>query len=176
MWLRSADRCSGALVVALLCACPGTDDDDDGAGTTTDVDSSSSAAETSSTSAASSDESSSSGGSTGEVVIDYATMIQPIWNSACTCHLQGPSGTMTATVLTLNEDVSYMNLVYTASEQAPELDRIVPNDSAASYLWRKLQGTQVEAGGSGTAMPQIGELTEEQLQLIQDWILAGAMP
>lgn len=174
MWLRSTDRCSGVLVVALLCACPGSDDDD-GAGPSTGSESSSGAVDSSSTSESSS-EASSSEGSTGEVVIDYATMIQPIWNSACTCHLQGPSGTMTATVLTLNEDVSYSNLVYVASEQAPQLDRIVPNDSAASYLWRKLQGTQVEAGGSGTAMPQIGELTEEQLQLIQDWILAGAMP
>lgn len=111
--------------------------------------------------------------STGSPAIDYATQIQPIWDAACTCHLQGPSGTMTATTLTLNADVSYGELVDTPSTQS-DLPRIAPGDPAGSYLWRKLEGTQLEVGGMGSQMPQIGELTEEELALIEAWISAGA--
>jgi hypothetical protein len=146
----------------LLCACSGTDDDDVG-----DTSSSSGPMETST------EESSSS---TGVPEIDYATMVQPIWNTACTCHLQGPSGTMTATVLTLNEEVSYANLVGAASEEAMGVVRIAPGDPQGSYLWHKLSGTQMSVGGSGTPMPQIGMLTEEQMSAIEDWILGGALP
>ena len=37
----------------------------------------------------------------------------------------------------------------------------------------KLNNTQGEAGGSGTQMPP-GGLSDAQIQLIEDWILAGA--
>lgn len=148
-----------ALFVALVGGCPQSDDDT--AASTTGE----------STAAGSSEESSSS---TGAPTVDYATMVQPIWNTACTCHLMGPSGTMTATVLTLNAEVSYANLVDVPSEEAMGMVRIAPGDLQSSYLWHKLQGTQIEAGGSGSAMPQIGMLTDEQLQAIQDWIMQGA--
>lgn len=159
-----------SLAGALLGGCPGDDDDDTGAGTTD----TSGPGETSLADASSSsgDESS----STGAPAIDYVTQIQPIWNTACTCHLMGPSGTMTATVLTLNEEVSYMNLVDAPSEEAVGMDRIEPGDAQASYLWHKLEGTQIAVGGSGSAMPQIGMLTEEQSGAIQAWIMQGAAP
>lgn len=150
---------------ALICGCPG-DDDDTGASTAD------TSGETSIAGSSSSDESS----STGAPAVDYVTQIQPIWNTACTCHLMGPSGTMTATVLTLNEEVSYANLVDAPSEEAAGMDRIEPGDAQASYLWHKLEGTQIAVGGSGSAMPQIGVLTEEQTSAIQNWIMQGAPP
>jgi hypothetical protein len=72
--------------------------------------------------------------------------------------------------------VSYANLVGAASEEAMGLNRIEPGDPQASYLWHKLSGTQLDVGGSGTPMPQIGMLTAEQMQAIEDWIVGGALP
>lgn len=114
-------------------------------------------------------------GSTSAAVVDYAGEIQPIWDAACTCHVQGPSGMMTATTLTLNADVSHAELVGTTATQAA-MPRVAPGDPSGSYLWHKLQGTQMDVGGMGTAMPQIGELTEDELALIEAWIAGGAPP
>lgn|SRR5690348_7245423 len=152
------------LAGAMIFGCPG-DDDDTGAGTTGDT-----------TLAESTSSSSEESSSTGAPAVDYVGDIQPIWNTACTCHLMGPSGTMTATVLTLNEAVSYANLVDAPSEEAVGMDRIEPGDAQASYLWHKLQGTQLTVGGSGSGMPQVGALTEEQTSAIQNWIMQGAPP
>lgn len=130
------------------------------------------------------DETSPSTSSSGEdsttmvPVVDYATQIQPIWNFQCTCHLQGPSGTMVATTLTLNMEVSYGELVGKAVMSVPglALDRITPFDLDASYLWHKIQNTQLEIGGNGTEMPPGGVLPEADVQLIEDWIRGGALP
>jgi hypothetical protein len=159
----------GVLVIPFALGCS-AGDDDDAAGTSEGSSSSSSVADSSSTSGPG--ESS----STGAAPVDYLTMVQPIWNMACTCHLQGPSGTMTATVLTLNEQGSYDQLVDVPAEQAPALDRIEPGDVAASYLIHKLDGTQADVGGSGTPMPQIGMLDEQQRATIDAWITQGAPP
>ncbi len=52
----------------------------------------------------------------------------------------------------------------------PNLDRVEPNDIAASYLWLKVSGTT-----AGTRMPQ-GEaaLDATDLANIQNWINNGA--
>jgi hypothetical protein len=165
-----------ATMALLVAGCPGddaaSDPTDDGASSTSvAAGSSTGAAQTSTTGAA--DESSS-----GDVlpVIDYGSDVQPIWNGACTCHLQGPSGTMQATVLTLNEGVSYGELVDVGSTQAAGVLRVAPGNVEGSYLWNKLQGTHLDAGGSGTAMPQVGTLTPEQQLAIEVWISTGAEP
>jgi TctA family transporter len=44
------------------------------------------------------------------------------------------------------------------------------------YLWAKLNGQQVAAGGSGGRMPPGGALGAGDLTLIEDWITAGALP
>lgn len=112
---------------------------------------------------------------TGVVEVDYAGQIQPIWDAACTCHLQGPSGMMTASTLTLNAEASYAELVGISATQAA-LPRVQPGDLEGSYLWHKLHGTQADVEGTGTAMPQIGALDPSDLQLIEAWILGGAPP
>jgi hypothetical protein len=113
---------------------------------------------------------------TGLQVVDYAADVQPIWNGNCTCHLQGPSGTMTATVLTLNPESSYDELVGVASEQVPGMDRVTPADLDGSYLWHKLQGTHMDVGGMGTSMPQGLMLGEEPMATVEAWIAGGAEP
>jgi hypothetical protein len=117
----------------------------------------------------------STGDETTGVMIDYTTQIQPIWDASCTCHLQGPSGTMIASVLTLNMGLSYDELVDTPSSQSP-LVRVQPGDRQASYLWHKLAGSYLRVGGMGDPMPQVGMLTPEALDLIAAWIDAGAPP
>ena len=160
-----------ALVVAT--GCPGDDGSSgDGVGgsssTAAPADTSTGAADAESTGAAGE---SSSGGT---VVVDYETDIQPIWNN-CTCHQIGPSGMMEAEVLTLNQGMSYGQLVGTPSEQAP-LSRIAAGDLEGSYLWHKLQGTHLDVGGMGDPMPQVGMLSAEDEAAIEAWIVGGAQP
>ncbi len=155
--------------LGLATGCPGDDGAGDGSGgsSTTVMAADSSSGEPASTGADSS--------SGGAVVVDYAMDIQPIFNGACTCHLQGPSGTMQAEVLTLNEGTSYGELVGTASMQSP-LVRVAAGDLQGSYLWHKLQGTHLTVGGTGDPMPQVGMLTPQQQMAIEAWIMGGAEP
>ena len=67
--------------------------------------------------------------------------------------------------------------------QGPQCNLIEPGDPSASYLFRKLVGTQSEGcGGSGMQMPVLVDLSgsdplpQDQLDLIEAWILDGAMP
>ena len=68
-------------------------------------------------------------------------------------------------------------------ELASGVSVIEPGDPSASYLFRKLVGTQSEGcGGSGMQMPVLVDLSgsdplpQDQLDLIEAWILDGAMP
>lgn len=50
-------------------------------------------------------------------------------------------------------------------------------DPQASYLFRKLEGTHTEVpGGNGVTMPLLGSLSLEELELIETWIIEGALP
>ena len=55
----------------------------------------------------------------------------------------------------------------------PRSTRVIPSDSANSYLLRKLNGTP---GIAGVRMPQNGPpyLTDGQILIIQRWIDIGA--
>ncbi len=113
-------------------------------------------------------------GSSGQLVVDYETDVQPLWNGSCTCHLMGGSGTMTATVLTLNPGMSIGQLVGVPSEQS-ELNRIEAGSTEDSYLWLKLTGAHAGVG-EGDPMPPTGTLSDDQLAVVEAWILAGAEP
>lgn len=114
--------------------------------------------------------------SSGIMEVDYATEVQPIWEGNCLCHLMGASGMMTAQYLTLNPEVSYEQLVGVPSEQAPDVARVEPGRLEDSYLWRKIEGTHEEVGGSGTKMPPAIALNEADVAVIEAWILGGASP
>ena len=49
---------------------------------------------------------------------------------------------------------------------------IVPGDPAASYLFRKIENAQKEAGGGGARMPLAGEMSDENIAKIRDWIVS----
>jgi len=112
-------------------------------------------------------------GGTGRVILtnpSFATDIQEIFvRRGCTasnCHggssPQGGLGLANATA-------SYANLVdvpAVALSGPSGLDRVEPNDIAASYLWLKVSGTT-----AGTQMPQGGAaLDATDLANIQNWI------
>jgi hypothetical protein len=68
----------------------------------------------------------------------------------------------------------YYNLVNVASSEVPGMDRVEPNSASQSYMWHKLMGTHELVGGVGDKMPAMGFLPMEDIQVITDWINAGA--
>jgi hypothetical protein len=111
-------------------------------------------------------------GSTGDGVLTFDGDVWPIFSVSCSCHFAaadpGANGD-----LSFPEADAYANLVGVASPSVPGLNLIEPNEPENSYLFQKLNNTQGEVGGSGTQMPP-GGLSDAQIQLIEDWILAGA--
>ena len=136
--------------VALLAACGGTPTDDGRNG---------------------------NGGGATRVILtnpSFATDIQEIFGrrgcTASDCHggaMQGGLGLATAAA-------SYANLVNVSAVAANGpfgLDRVEPNDIAASYLWLKVSGTD-----AGPRMPQGGSsLDATDLGNIMNWINTGAL-
>lgn len=69
----------------------------------------------------------------------------------------------------------YAAVVDVPSGQAPYL-LVQPGSGIESYLWHKLNGTQVLAEGAGASMPLGRALGGEELDLVFDWIEEGAAP
>ena len=139
----------------------------DGDGTKADMDgttpydgrgygtSASSGASGSSSGGSSSGGSSSSSGnasSSGGAPAPTKATIQAILDARCApCHIGGASAGMS-----LADDFT-TNTVGVDSSQVPGMKRIARGDKGASYLFHKIAGTHVEAGGSGARMPRGGE-------------------
>jgi hypothetical protein len=85
------------------------------------------------------------------------------------CHTGG-GGSLPA-ALNLTAGNSFANLVNVGSLQSPGTARVVPGDPAASYLIRKLEGTNI----AGSRMPLGGPfLDADTLARIKSWIASGA--
>ncbi|MFV8752535.1 hypothetical protein ACNOYE_18465 [Nannocystaceae bacterium ST9] len=105
--------------------------------------------------------------------LSYAADIQPIWDANCVtaCHVAGGNA---AAVLDLSGN-AYAAIVDVGSGQALGKKLVAPGSSTDSYLIAKLEGNQVAAGGSGGTMPSGADmLSAETIQLVADWIDAGA--
>jgi len=88
----------------------------------------------------------------------FAANVLPIFQAKCIgCH--GSLGGWSATSFTG---------VMTTGAHSPVL---IPGDSTNSLLVQKLKGTQL----SGTLMPPSGKLPDAEIQIIIDWINAGAL-
>jgi hypothetical protein len=102
-----------------------------------------------------------------------AADVQPIFSASCTdaCH----AGLFAAEELDLSSPAaSHAGLARARAREAPLL-RVLPGRPSASYLWRKIEGSHLAAGGSGDAMPQGREaLPEGDRDRIRAWILEGA--
>jgi len=99
----------------------------------------------------------------------FAADVAPVLNGVCgPCHVSITSGEF-------NFKNGLNDLVNVPSVQS-SLDYIEPGNPDASYLFRKITGTQAAVGGSGTQMPQGGMLSQQDQDLIRAWILGGARP
>ncbi len=96
--------------------------------------------------------------------LSFTKILNDVFISCSSCHLNGA----TSGELDLS---AYKNIVNVPSSERPELFRIVPYDLDNSYLYMKVTGAE---GITGSRMPLGGKLTVEQLDLLRDWILAGA--
>ncbi|MFQ5654146.1 MAG: hypothetical protein ACE5GW_05395 [Planctomycetota bacterium] len=114
--------------------------------------------------------------------LSHAADIQPIWSKHCiVCH----SGPMPPMGLLLDD--AFGNIVGVPAVELPAMNRISPGDPDNSYLWHKINGTQVglmpctlPGGDCGSQMPPPLPFTiplePEDLILIEQWILEGANP
>jgi len=97
--------------------------------------------------------------------------VQPIIDSNCSgCHTGGgSSGNLTL------DDV-YASTVGVASDDLPKMNLVAADDTANSYLWHKINGTQGDVGGAGNQMPNGGPyLSSTDLETIENWINGGAV-
>jgi len=106
--------------------------------------------------------------------VSLADDVQPVFTSSCAtagCHVGAgaPDG------LDLSAGVAYGNMADVASIQLPSMDLIEPGDPDNSYLVRKIEGTQTQAGGLGGRMPAgTSPLSQEIIDMIRVWVEEGA--
>ncbi|MCB9741887.1 MAG: hypothetical protein H6740_04735 [Alphaproteobacteria bacterium] len=107
----------------------------------------------------------------GEEALSFATDVAPIISNSCSpCHTSSASGG-----LDMSANNAYGNLVNGTANSG--LTLVTPNDPANSYMWRKLEGTQSEAGGGGDQMPKgNAPLPQDAMGTIDQWIRTGANP
>lgn len=105
--------------------------------------------------------------------VSFAIDVAPLLKSRCVmCHLPGAE----QGGLALHPKGAYKNLVGVPSTQSALL-RVAPGKPEESYLYRKLMGTHLAAGGTGERMP-FGDLqlTTQEIERIKRWIETGAKP
>lgn len=110
---------------------------------------------------------------TGDPAAPTFTAVYMIFEAFCTCH-NNPAG---AGGLSLEGQAdAYANIVGVPSAKATMMNLIEPGDPTNSYLYLKLTGDYLGVpGGTGDPMPVIGDLTPEQLALVEQWIALGAL-
>jgi hypothetical protein len=91
-----------------------------------------------------------------------------IFETCAGCHYGEPAG--------LGLVDAYDRLVGVASTQLPTMNRVTAGSLEDSYLWHKVSGTHLDIGGTGDRMPRFGELGADELEVIRQWILGGALP
>jgi hypothetical protein len=112
-----------------------------------------------------------SGTLTGIAPVSFSAEIVPLLRTQCaTCHLTGKE----AGSIALHPRAAYANLVGVPSVES-KLLRVKPGAPDESYLMRKLDGTHLDAGGSGARMPfGAAPLDAATLAKIRAWIAIGA--
>ncbi len=107
----------------------------------------------------------------------FAAQVQPLLATNCAgCH-GGPATAQYAGLKDLDDPaLAYAHIVNVVSTELPTMDRIEPGNHALSYLWNKINGTQLDVGGAGVRMPQFGPyLSQSDIDGIAGWIDAGAL-
>lgn len=102
----------------------------------------------------------------------FSKDVIPLLKTRCAvCHLTGSE----AGKMGLAPAAAYGNLVNVKSIEATGMMRVVPGKPDDSYLVAKLEGKHIAKGGIGARMPfGAPPLPQEQIDMIRDWIKAGA--
>jgi hypothetical protein len=111
-------------------------------------------------------------GSGFEGDVSFATTVGPLFMRSCSCHQTQPL----MAPFSLKAAEAYRNTVGVPSSELPSMPRVAPGNLNNSYLWHKVNGTQLEVGGTGDIMPSNIPLFPNELILIERWIVAGAPP
>jgi hypothetical protein len=105
--------------------------------------------------------------SVSDAVCSVPAAVQDIFTARCSpCHTTGSSGALKLDPAS----ASFANLVgvHVSSSACADRVRVIPGDSASSYLIAKLRGS---AGICGLPMPRnLPPLPEEEIQTIEAWI------
>ena len=110
--------------------------------------------------------------STTDGGFSFAADIYPIISGNCSCHVDGAPGGLAMP----DADTAYGNLVDADAGEAA-LKRIAPGMPDMSYMVHKIDGTHLDVGGSGSAMPKGNPpLPLQENTDIKDWISEGALP
>ena len=103
----------------------------------------------------------------------FAGQVLPLLKSRClVCHMPGSE----AGGMSLLPKTAYANLVGMKSTQSTLL-LVAPGKPDESYLYLKITGRHLGAGGSGERMPfNETPLSTEDVELVRTWIESGARP
>src|SRR5688572_13261286 len=103
--------------------------------------------------------------------VSFSRDLVPVLKASCaSCHLTGDE----AGNLALHPGAAYKSLVGVQSIEGKWL-RVKPGAPDESYLLMKIDGTHLDAGGSGGRMPfNMEPLDAATRQRFRDWIAAGA--
>lgn len=112
-------------------------------------------------------------GMSGDSQVGFEATVEPFIVKNCNCHLSSP---ILMAPFSMKPGEAYANLVNAASIQVPTMMRVAPGDTAHSYLWHKINGTQASVGGSGQIMPSTVPLNPDEKAIFERWINAGAPP
>ena len=100
----------------------------------------------------------------------FADEIWPILEPACGCHQLAASGTL---LIGTDAATAYAALVNKPS--TINMNYVTPGDPDASYMFHKVAGTQVDAGGGGSTMPLgAAAFSPADIATIEAWISDGA--
>ncbi|MCD9029145.1 hypothetical protein LDO26_13145 [Luteimonas sp. BDR2-5] len=96
----------------------------------------------------------------------FQTTVQPIMNTNCVaCHQDAAP----ADGLSLQRTAAPASLIGKES-RGSSLPLVTPGNPARSYLYLKILGTHLEAGGTGARMPVGRALAEADIKRISEWI------
>lgn len=103
---------------------------------------------------------------TGPGVVDLCLDVQTVFDATCTsCHGATPAGSL---------DLRVASSLIGRPAHGAFVPLVDPSGSLSnSYLWRKVQGTHADVGGSGGRMPPVAVLSNSERLAIRDWVAAG---
>ena len=108
----------------------------------------------------------------GAPELSFFADVAPILQATCAPNCHEPGGEWPLIDM-LNSP--WFALVGVPSSQNPLMNYVEPGEPENSYLWHKISGTQIAAGGSGLTMPKEGALTDDEHDTIVLWIFQGAL-